>query len=223
MPKIRLNEPNIQRPSSLGAPSETAAVVVFALLSIGLAGWLASEYVAWQLDWNPMFGGWRHYYAPWSLVLWELQVEAPLQRLLHHAYAIYPNVVTNTLHAAWYVALGGFFSLWIASVLLYRAFRSSRTADNQFDSGGQWATEAVAREDKLLDGNAGPIIGGFATRTGTIRPLRYAGELGISYTEPPGGGKSSFLKPISSFPLRAYQRRKPPKCDASIHGEKSPS
>jgi hypothetical protein len=201
MPKIRLNEPNIHRPSSLGNPSETTAVVAFALGSILAAGWLGSEYVAWQLDWNPMLGGWRHYYAPWSFVLWELQVEAPIPRLLHHAYAIYPSVVTNNLHAAWYVFLVTFLGLWSASVLLYRAFRSSRATDNQFDSGGQWATETIARKDNLLDGNAGPIIGGFATHTRTIRPMRYAGELGISYTEPPGGGKSSFLKTNLLIPL----------------------
>ncbi len=197
------NEPLIARPTRIGERPVSIVVPIAAVLGVVLASQTLSEILAFRLRLNPALGphAWI-VYPPWAWLAWLMQFYQPLERVMRHPVATYPAVV--------YAAFSPFAIIAGISLLVGMAFtglvtflvqRNRSDASDLHDSGSRWATAAIAKSDKLLDGKAGPIIGGFDA-PGGAKALRYQGELGISYVEPPGGGKSSFLKSNLLIPLR---------------------
>ena len=197
------NAPTIDRPTRIGERPLSVLVPISGAIGLVLANQTFTEILAYRLRYNPSLG--THLwlvYPPYAWVAWVFQFYQVVERVLRHPVAVYPPVV--------YAAFAPIFPMAFASVLVGALFvgavalvvqRNGDDAGNLNDSGSNWASAATAKADRLLDSKAGPIIGGFDAG-GASKPLRYQGELGISYVEPPGGGKSSFLKSNLLIPLR---------------------
>lgn len=196
------NQPTIVRPNRIGEQPLSIAVPLAGFAGLILASQTLTTILAFRLNFNPTLGA--HVgplYVPWAWALWVLKFYAPIQRLMHHPVPRYPAAVYLAFSPILYMAGASVIvGMVFFSVVAFLVQKKDAHAEDLHDSGSRWATLATAKTDKLLDANAGPIIGGFDDAGGT-RALRYSGELGISYVEPPGGGKSSFLKSNMLIPL----------------------
>jgi type IV secretion system protein VirD4 len=184
-----------------------------------LALWLTTEFYGWRLHYNPSLG--RVYfhliYPPWQIFVWLNQFYSPFQHITHRPFAVYPKYVYDQFKLLPYVAGGSFLvGVLFASIVSLVGQGGSSDPSDLYDSGSKWAGEKEATEDKLLGAKAGPIIGGLEVG-GKTRPLRYSGELGITYTESPGGGKSSFLKSNLLIPLQHADARRWSERDRRLH------
>ncbi len=197
------NAPTIIRPDRIGERPLSPAVPAIILVAMVLASWILTELLAARLRFNPALGG--HLgpvYAPWAWAMWVGMVYQPIAHMLHHAVAVYPADVYAAFSSFPIVAgIALLIGMAVAAAGIRVVQRNTSDASDIYDSGSRWATAKIASADHLLNAKAGPIVGGFDTSGGT-RPLRYSGELGISYVEPPGGGKSSFLKSNLLIPLQ---------------------
>ena len=197
------NAPTISRPKRIGERPISAGLPFALIFGVVVASQTLTEILAFRLHFNPALGvrvvG---LFPPWAWASWILRFYQPLEHVMRRPTSRYPADV--------YAAFGSFpidagismlVGMAVAGGIMFLLQRNGGDASDLHDSGSRWASASVAKSDKLLDAKAGPIIGGFDGAGGT-RALRYSGELGISYVEPPGGGKSSFLKSNLLIPLR---------------------
>lgn len=177
-----------------GGPS-TLSVSSFFVVSI-LASVSATEYVAWALHWSSWLGApvLGHFYQPFKIFVWLWEAYDPLA--YQHVTPLANHVLLNGS-----IALGaGFLLAWIVATIVSGPIKKKTNAI--LDS-AHFATPKEVRRSPLLKAKSGPIIGAYPIKRDTWVPLRYDGELGISYTESPGGGKTSgFLKTNLLIPLR---------------------
>ncbi len=173
------------------------------------AQWIATEWFAWRLGFNPSLGKalGGFIYWPWSWAVWVWQFLEPAQRLAGRPYAVYPHEVYDALQILAYVLAGGFVACVTVAAIVTMPKKANDEHD-LYDSGSKWADEKTARADRLLGARAGPVIGGFENAFGKVVPLRYEGQLGLSYVEPPGGGKSAFLTSNLLIPLQHADAQK---------------
>ena len=197
------NAPTIARPTRVGERPLSVAVPIACVLGVVIALQVITEIIAYRLRFNPSLGhSVANLYAPWAWVTWFFTFFQPVRFMMHQPVAMYPPGVYAAFQPFAFIAGAGVLvGMAFAGTVALIAQRRVADASALHDSGSRWATRRVAQADKLLGVNAGPIIGGYQGSGGT-EALRYAGELGISYVEPPGGGKSSFLKTNLLIPLR---------------------
>lgn len=197
------NAPTIARPTRIGERPMSVAVPISAAFAVVLASTTFTEILAFRLRFNPSLG--PHlgiFYVPWAWALWLWMIYQPIGRFFTHHFSTYaPSVYAAFAHTPIDAGISVFVGMMFVAAVSLLTQRNARDASDLHDSGSRWATANVATADRLLNSKAGPIIGGFDSSTGT-RSLRYQGELGISYVEPPGGGKSSFLKSNLLIPLQ---------------------
>ena len=181
----------------------SAAVPIAGFFGAILALQVFTEILAFRLRFNPSLGAHLGiFYAPWSFATWMWTFYDPYDRLMRHPFPTYPASVYEAFaHLPLDILISVVCGMLLVGVVAFAAQGKSGDAGDLHDSGSRWATLATAKNDRLLDAKAGPIIGGFGSST-SARALRYQGELGISYVEPPGGGKSSFLKSNLLIPLQ---------------------
>jgi type IV secretion system protein VirD4 len=184
-------------PQSLGGSRSSPIAICTALSSFALTLWACTEYTAWLLAWNPWLGHpiAPHIYAPQAIIMWAWPVLNPLN---HVRYA---PIVHQTLEQAGYgLIVGIVISIVLAATI--DMIRKPGRPDHLLDS-AHFANPKEIKKSRLSQATAGPIIGGYDMQGRKTMPLRYDGELGISYTESPGGGKTSgFLKTNLLIPLR---------------------
>jgi type IV secretion system protein VirD4 len=206
MPK---NAPVIDRPTRIGERPLSVAVPISIGVGVLLAFETLSEILAFRLGLNPSLGA--HigiFYPPWGFAYWVWLIYDPVGRFFRHHYTTYdPSVYHAFANFALDAGISAFVGMMFVLAVTLVSQRKSGDAGDLHDSGSRWATIDVAKADRLMDSKAGPIIGGFDSATG-VRALRYQGELGISYVEPPGGGKSSFLKSNLLIPLQHLDAHK---------------
>jgi type IV secretion system protein VirD4 len=213
------NAPPIERPQFIGERPMNWTMPVSFLGGLILAVWLTTEFFAWRFHYNPALGRpfFHVVYAPWQILVWLNQFYSPFQHLIHRPFPVYPKFVYDQFKLLPYVAGGSFvIGVLFAALVSLVGQKGSKNPGDLYDSGSKWAGEKEARDDKLLGGKAGPIIGGIDV-SGTTRPLRYGGELGVTYTESPGGGKSSFLKSNLLIPLQHLEARKWSERERRLH------
>ncbi len=179
-----------------------AAFAVFALTAI-LASWAATQSLAYRLGFNAALGkpiahlpysAVKAVYEPLAWVPWAWMISNPLSRVE------YPQSVHNAVFGlVWW--LGGGLVVAIVLTIVAAGMLGTVTKVDELVDSARWATAQDLEREGLLGGKAGPIIGGFETRKGVV-PLRYGGELGVSYTGPPGDGKSAVLKTSLLIPLQ---------------------
>jgi len=196
-------EPLYHLPTTVGErKTHPAAYVVFVVLVI-IASSVATQVFAYRLSFNPALGHplarvglpfARALYWPHAWLQWAWTFGSPLSRYE------YPPSVHRALTAMLEVAGVGFVMAIVGMVLASLLLGTKSKVDELVDS-ARWATRSDLEHEGLLGAKAGPIIGGFETMNGVV-PLRYDGELGISYTGPPGDGKSALLKTNLLIPLR---------------------
>jgi type IV secretion system protein VirD4 len=177
------------------------AFVVFAVLMLAASS-VATQVFAYRLHFNSALGQpiahlnypyAKALYWPLAWVSWAWKFGSPLSRLE------YPQSVHDALIALFCWLGGGFVVAIVGTLAVSFALRPVTKVDELVDS-ARWADRKDLEREGLLDSKAGPIIGGFETKRGIV-PLRYSGELGISYTGPPGDGKSALLKTSLLIPL----------------------
>jgi type IV secretion system protein VirD4 len=197
------NGPNIARPTRIGERPLSAAIPVAGFFGAILALQVFTEIIAFRLRFNPSLGAhFGIFYAPWSFATWMWTFYDPYDRVMHRPFPTYPAAVYDAFaHLPLDILISAVCGVLLVGVVAIVAQRNSGDASDLHDSGSRWATLATAKSDRLLASKAGPIIGGFGSSS-NARALRYQGELGISYVEPPGGGKSSFLKSNLLIPLQ---------------------
>jgi len=199
----RANAPTITRPTRIGERPVSIAIPASLLVGVLMANQTLTEILAFRLHLNPALGvRFWIFFTPWSWVRWVQKFYDPVNRLLRRQHAVYPASVYRAFkHFSIDAGIAAIVGMLVAAGVFYALQRRRGDVASLHDSGSRWATASTARADRLLDGKSGPIIGGFAGRRG-VEALRYQGELGISYVEPPGGGKSAFLKSNLLIPLR---------------------
>lgn len=204
MKKAR-NAPDIRIPTRIGTPRPFMGGAILAgLAGLVAATWGVTEWAAWSFRFNPSLGSsWHGIYLPFAWVAWWLRFAPPhdivtIEAALHHAIYRYPPAVTATASSLPWFGLGsvavGFLCALVVAAVAQRGVAGEEDFDDLFDTGAVWADDETARKDGLLGGKAGPIVAGFETANGDVVPLRHGGELGMSYTEVPGGGKSAMIK-----------------------------
>jgi type IV secretion system protein VirD4 len=197
------NVPPISRPKHIGERPMSMAMPFGFLGGMILAFWLTTEYFGFRLHFNPSLGRplLPYLYEPFHILVWLNEFYQPIPHAFHKPFLVYPKYVYDQFTVLPYVAGA---SLVIGTVFAALVSVGSISSDDNtgdiYDAGGKFADEATAKQDKLLGAECGPIIGGFNVG-GKIRALRYPSELGLEYTEPPGGGKSSLLKSNLLIPL----------------------
>ena len=202
------NSPTIARPTRIGERPISIAVPISGLVGVALALQTLTEILAFKLSFNAALGA--HvliFYVPWAFALWIWKFYAPLERLMRHPVPVYPATVYHAFgNLPVDAGISCLVGMAVVATVTLVSQRKRGDASDLHDSGSRWATLNVAKADRLLDAKSGPIIGGFDSKTG-VRALRYQGELGISYVEPPGGGKSSFLKSNLLIPLQHHDAK----------------
>lgn len=183
-------------PSTLGTRPFPIIGVACGIIISAVSAFFATEYTAWALHWNTWLGPsivWRIYH-PLRLFAW-----------VWTAYR--PDVSQHVTHFANDALLRGLAIFTVGSLLgivtaaLLSQPRRRRT--NAVLDSAHFATPQEVRRSPLFRAKAGPIIGAYPIKKHEWVPLRYAGELGVSYTESPGGGKTSgFLKTNLLIPLQ---------------------
>ncbi len=216
---MKANAPQIERPTFIGERPMSWTMPVSFAGGLVIAIWIVTEFYGWRLGFNPALGpGLFHVvYQPFQILVWLNTFYAPFQHVTHKPFAVYPKFVYDQFKMLPYVAGGGFVvGVLFASLVSLGSRKGKSNTEDLYDSGSKWSSERTATEDKLLGGKAGPIIGGLDVG-GKTRPLRYGGELGITYTESPGGGKSSFLKSNLLIPLIHQDAHKWSERDRRLH------
>jgi len=139
------------------------------------------------------FGYAKLVYAPHDWILWAWRFDNPLKhgpyQQFHHSFDAIP-----------YILIWGVLAAIIGALATEFAIGRPNNVDDIVDS-AKWADLTDLEREGLVGVKAGPIIGGFETPLGIV-PIRYDGELGISYTGPPGDGKSALLKTCFLIPLQ---------------------
>lgn len=190
-------------PSIVGEKKTHPLAYVVGCVLLLAASSVTTQVVAYSLRFNsslgkPLFHTSFSYakllYVPYDWLYWLWRFENPLSPF------VYPQRVHHALAAVPYVfgwgVLVAIIGTIVAAIFLDRAVH----VDELMDS-AKWADLKDLEREGLIGGKAGPIIGGYETSRG-IMPLRYEGELGISYTGPPGDGKSALLKTCFLIPLQ---------------------
>ncbi len=190
-------------PTSVGEKKAHPGVyVVFAVLVV-IASTVATQVFAYRLNFNPSLGAplahlgvpyIKAVYWPYAWLQWAWTFGSPLSKME------YPQSVHTALWTLPYTVGGGLL-IAIAGMVVASLVLGSRTKVAELVDSARWADRQDLEREGLLGAKAGPIIGGFETRKGVV-PLRYDGELGMSYTGPPGDGKSALLKTTLLIPLR---------------------
>lgn len=168
-------------------------MLIIFVLGIVFGQAIPTQYIAAALGYpawlgNPLI---FHIYAPFEWPLWWFEWKQPLNVALHKDVTYYGPAAASAFALLPYL-VGASVIIAIVLAILAAIFESRKKGDASklYDSGGVWSGFDVAKRLGLLKA-AGVIIGAFEEAGGRL--LRYAGELGIEYIEPPGGGKSSFL------------------------------
>ncbi len=184
--------------------------MIAGIFALAFAQVIPTQVFAWSIGYpswigNPLIPG-THAYLPFEWPIWWFVWAQPLQEILHRPIAIYPDRVTVAFTRLWWwVGVSAIVATAITIVVWRMERARAGSADDLYDSGGRWAGLDDARKIGLL-GKCGPIIG--ALEEARNRLLRYGGELGLWYIEPPGGGKSSFLQTNLTIPLALAEARK---------------
>lgn len=210
MPTVASRGSNLYKlPTTVGDSRTHPLAYVVGWTVILATSSIATQVVAYSLGFNQNLGKpilstpfafAKQLYAPYDWVLWfwkfnnPLSAIAPFKAFTHsteayHAFQIVPYILCWGVFAA-------IFGTLVTAILLGHTDQ----VDDIVDS-AKWANLADLEKEGLVKGKAGPIIGGFETKIGIV-PIRYSGELGISYTGPPGDGKSALLKTNFLIPLQ---------------------
>jgi type IV secretory pathway TraG/TraD family ATPase VirD4 len=210
MPTVASRGSNLYKLPTTVGDSQTNPLAYAVGWSIVLAtSSVATQVVAYALGFNQSLGKpiWstpfafaKKLYAPYDWICWFWKFDNPFRALApfkafihsteaHHAFQIVPYILGWGMFAA-------IFGTLVAAVLLGKKDQVEDIVDS-----AKWADLADLEKEGLVKGKAGPIIGGFETKGGIV-PIRYSGELGISYTGPPGDGKSALLKTNFLIPLQ---------------------
>jgi type IV secretion system protein VirD4 len=190
-------------PSIVGERKTHPLVYVVGFVLLMAASSVTTQVLAYRLHFNSSLGRplWHSslafaklLYAPYAWCIWMWHFDNPLSPVVysqqvHHAFAAVPYIFGWSL----LVAIVGTI---VARILLDRIVH----VDEMVDS-ARWADLKDLKREGLIGAKAGPIIGGVETKFGIV-PIRYDGELGISYTGPPGDGKSALLKTCLLIPLQ---------------------
>lgn len=160
------------------------------LMIVLTSSWLATEYVAWQLGWDPLLGvpifG-QFIYEPWSVLIWTFKYDS----------LEYGQAVRDIFEAAHLIMAGG----GMASLLLpvsYSYYRTRKLSKEKNDLHGSahWATDEEVVATKLLpsEENRGGVYFGAYTPTkgknkGKTTYLRHKGPEHILAFAPTRSGK----------------------------------
>jgi type IV secretion system protein VirD4 len=210
MPTVASRGSNLYKLPTTVGDSQTNPLAYIVGWSIVLAtSSVATQVVAYALGFNQSLGKpiWstpfafaKQLYAPYDWICWFWKFDNPFRALApfkafvhsteaHHAFQLIPYILGWGMFSA-------IFGTLVTAVLLGKKDQVEDIVDS-----AKWADLADLEREGLVKGKAGPIIGGFETKDGIV-PIRYSGELGISYTGPPGDGKSALLKTNFLIPLQ---------------------
>ncbi len=180
-------------PKTVGRRSDFFATFIAFTIFALTASVIATQFAAAQLGFNPALGTpiaklpfLRHFYAPWSWLLWSWRF-GPFSGV-EYPPAIAKLAHVSLLRGVGYGALVG-FPVGLVGVFLTSLFGPSPSdVKDLSDSSGEWATESDVRREGLF-ARCGPILGAFPTADGW-RTMRYGGDCGLTLTAPPGAGKT---------------------------------
>jgi type IV secretion system protein VirD4 len=190
-------------PSIVGEKKTHPLAYVVGCVLLIVASSVTTQVIAYQLHFNPSLGKplWhtplayaKLLYAPYAWCCWLWRFENPLSPV------VYPQQVNHALAAVPYVFGWGVLVAIIGTIVAALLLDRTVHVDELIDS-AKWAELKDLKREGLIGAKAGLIIGGFETKFGIV-PIRYDGELGISYTGPPGDGKSALLKTCLLIPLQ---------------------
>lgn len=190
-------------PSTVGERKTHPAAHAIGIVLFIAANSVATQVVAFRLHFNSSLGRpllqlslpfVRALYAPYAWLPWSWTFANPVSRMQ------YPQVVHTALATIPYTLGTGIIIAIMGMVVATRLLDTKNNVNELVDS-ARWADRKDLENEGLLGAKAGPIIGGFEIKRRVI-PIRYAGELGLSYTGPPGDGKSALLKTNFLIPLR---------------------
>ncbi len=129
------------------------------MMIVGVSLWAATEYAAWQLQWNPALGrpmmrlGALPLYAPYDVLIWtwkynSLQYGTTVMKVFEHAHLI--------------MGAGGMLSLLLPVGLAYRRTRRAAGEKNDLHGSAHWADTEEVKAAGILpnEHNQGGVLFG---------------------------------------------------------------
>lgn len=160
------------------------------LIIVMTSSWLATEYVAWQLGWDPllglpMLGQWI--YEPWSILIWTFKYD-------NLGYGQNVKNVFETGHLI--MAGGGLAALLLPVSYAFYRTRKASNEKNDLHGSAHWATDEEVVATNLLpsEANRGGVFFGAYTPTkgknkGKTTYLRHKGPEHMMVFAPTRSGK----------------------------------
>lgn len=151
-----------------------------ALLLIGLAFWIATEYVAVKFGFARELGPpiAPRVYAPWAGLVWEFRFHGLANPGVQPVLGMYWTIV----------GIGSLAGL-IAAAVLGARWASATQQRTDAHGSAHWATRAEVEKTGLLSGKGGVYVGAWSDAHGPVRYLRDDGPAHVLAFAPTRSGK----------------------------------
>lgn len=161
------------------------ALCLFVFIAL-LATWAATQYAAWQFQYNlrlgkPMFNG-THIYAPWDILIWTFKYN-------NLGFGVAVLNVFKKAHLI--MGVGGLLSLVLPVSLIFQRTRKVANERNDLHGSAHWADVDEVKASGILpnDKNAGGVMFGAYGEGDKAKYLRHKGPEHMLVFAPTRSGK----------------------------------
>ncbi|WP_273120542.1 type IV secretory system conjugative DNA transfer family protein [Ferrovum myxofaciens] len=149
-----------------------------------LSCWIATEYAAWALGFDPGLGTpmMPYTYFPFDILVWTWKFD-------RQEYSIQTMEIFTRAHII--MGVGGFFSLVLPVAVAYRRTRKADAETNDLHGSAHWATAEEVKKAGILpdEHNKGGVLFGAFEDKGNVQYLRHKGPEHMMVFAPTRSGK----------------------------------
>lgn len=192
------NKPPIEHATRIGKARPYMTVVWSGFLLCFLAQAIPTQIIAAKLSYISWLGKGLlpGVYFPGEFVIWIVRWWQPWALPMHRPILMYPLVFKDAFYSLIWSEPLAFIVAILSSVAIAKATIPNDDLD-PIDSGARWFDAVQAKKQGLID----PVVDGLVVEGGMIvgvdpqtgKILRYTGNQGAQYIDPPGNGKTTAI------------------------------